>query len=48
MIVAPLALDRLDDDGANVDVSFKNKFPNFLFRFFLALNRIAFAFRLRQ
>ena len=48
MIVAALALDRLDDDRGDVDVPLKNKFPNFLFRFFLALNRIAFALRLGQ
>ena len=34
MIIAALALDRLDDDGANVGAAFRNRLSNFLLRIF--------------
>jgi len=36
MIVAAFALDRLDDDGADVSAALRNREPDFLLRFFLS------------
>src|SRR6266571_4141442 len=40
MIIAALALNRLYDDGADVDLALRDAVTNFLFSFFLARNHI--------
>src|SRR5437868_15014479 len=48
MIVAPFSLDRFDYDRGDVGPAFIDECPNFRFRFFLALNHIAFALIFRE
>src|SRR5205085_8667719 len=43
MIVAAFALDRFDDDGANVGSAFLNEVTNFRFASVLALDYVALA-----
>ncbi len=44
MVISALALDRLDDDGAKVDLVSGNVLANLGFGFFLSLDDIRFAF----
>src|SRR5262245_66596844 len=48
MIVAALALNRLDDDGANVDAARLNEAPDFALGLLFARYHIGFALRFRQ
>src|SRR5215471_2809004 len=48
MVVAPLALDRLDDNGANVDVTLLNEIADLALRSLFAFDHVRFAFRFRQ
>src|SRR6476646_10131195 len=48
MIVAAFPLDRFDYDRGDVGPAFIDELPNFRFRFFLALNHIAFALIFRE
>src|SRR6476469_4094913 len=48
MIVAALALDRLDDYGANVDVPLLDEIADLALGFLFALDYIRLAFRFRQ
>src|SRR5258705_13707902 len=48
MIVAALALDRLNDDGADVDLALVDKIANLPLRVRFAPNYIGFALRFRQ
>ena len=48
MIVTALALDRLDDDGANVDLALLDKLADLALGFRLALDHIGFALRFGQ
>src|SRR5262249_15990434 len=48
MVVAPLALDRLDDDGADVDVALLNEVANLALGFLFSLDHVRLAFRFRQ
>ena len=47
MIVTALTLDRLDDDGADVDLVVINEFSDFRFRFLFALHHVGFALGFR-
>src|SRR5436190_1785454 len=42
MVIPALALDRLNDDGADVDLAFINKFSDLTFRFLFAVDYVAF------
>src|SRR4029453_13654744 len=48
MVVAPLALDRLDDNGANVDVALLDEIADLALGFLFAFNHVRLAFRFRQ
>ena len=50
MIVAAFALDRLDDDGADIGAALRNRLSDFLFGFLLARDHVRFAlvFRLAR
>ena len=48
MIVAAFALDRLDDDGADVDLALVDEVADLALGFLLALDHIGFALRFRQ
>src|SRR5436190_22882853 len=48
MIVSALTLDRLDDDGADVDPSLIDEVTDFALRVLFARNHIGFALRFRQ
>src|SRR5262245_53221788 len=48
MIVAPLALDRFDDDGANVDVGLLYEVADLALGHLFALDHVRFAFRFRK
>src|SRR5262245_8736713 len=48
MVIAPLALDSLDDSGANVDVTLLNEIAYLVLGFLFALDHVRFAFRFRQ
>src|SRR6185436_9212779 len=48
MVVAALTLDRLDDDGANVDVAFFDELVDLALGFLFALDHVPFAFRFRK
>src|SRR5207247_4818701 len=48
MIVAAFALDRFDNNRGDIGPAFIDKFPDFRFRFFLALDHVAFALLFRQ
>ncbi len=47
MIVTALTLDRLDDDGADVNLVVINEFSDFRFRFLFALDHAGFALGFR-
>src|SRR5207244_6493006 len=48
MVVAPLALDRLDDNGANVDVALLDELVNLALGLLFPLNYVGFPLRCRQ
>src|SRR5262249_3116276 len=48
MVVAALALDRLDDNGANVDVALLDELADLALGLLFALNHVHLAFRFRQ
>src|SRR5437879_10475973 len=48
MVVAPLALDRLDDNRANVDVALLDELADLALRHLFALDHVRLAFRFRQ
>src|SRR5437879_13892993 len=48
MVVAALALDRLDDDGANVDVALLDELENLALGLLFPLNYVGFPLRCRQ
>src|SRR6266480_4472733 len=48
MVIPALALDRLNDDGADVDLAFINKFSDLTFRFLFAVDYVAFLLRFGQ
>src|SRR6478609_11996000 len=48
MVVAPLALDRLDDNGANVDVALIDEITDLALRLLFPLDHIRLAFRFGQ
>src|SRR5881396_3250787 len=48
MIVSALTLDRLDDDGADVDPALIDEVADFALRLLFARNHIGFALRFRQ
>src|SRR6266436_7728873 len=48
MIVASLALDRLDNNRANVDVALLNEITDLALGFLFPLNHVRLAFRFRQ
>ena len=48
MIVTALALNRLDDDGADVDVALVNEVTNLALGLLFPLNHVRFAVRFRQ
>src|SRR5260370_40868366 len=48
MIVAAFALNWLDDDGADVDLTLVDELTDLSLRFFLALDHIRFALRFGQ
>ena len=48
MIVTALALNRLDDDGADVDVALVNEVTNLALGLLFSLNHVRFALRFRQ
>jgi len=48
MVVAALALDRLDNDGANVDVALLDEVADLALGFLFALDYVRFAFRFRK
>src|SRR5438874_12202693 len=48
MVVAPLALDRLDDNRANVDVALLDEIVDLALGLLFSLDYVGFAFRFRQ
>src|SRR5947207_12686683 len=48
MIVAPLALDRLDDNRANIDIALLDELADLALRFLFALDYIRLALRFRK
>ena len=48
MIIAAFALDRLDDDGANVDLALLDEFVDLALRGRFAPNHVGFTLRFRQ
>ena len=48
MIITAFALDRLDDDGADVDAALIDEVANFALGFLFARDHIGFALRFRQ
>src|SRR5262249_50126126 len=48
MIVAPLTLDRFDDDGADVDVALFDELADLALGFWFALDHVRFALRFRN
>src|SRR5258705_7611839 len=48
MVVAAFALDRLDDNGADVDVALLDELANLALGFLFALDHVRLAFRFRQ
>src|SRR5262249_41737884 len=48
MIVAALALDRLDDDGANVDVALLDEVANLALGLLFAFSHVRLTLRFRQ
>src|SRR5438046_5703948 len=48
MVIAAFTLDRLNDDGTDVDLAFINKFSNLAFRFLFAVVHVSFLLRLGQ
>src|SRR5205823_9448712 len=48
MVIAAFTLDWLNDDGADVDLAFINKFSNLTFRFLFAVDHVAFLLRFGQ
>src|SRR4026207_773373 len=48
MVIAALALDRLDDNGANVDVALLDELADLALCFLFTLDHVRLAFRFRQ
>ena len=48
MVVAALPLDGLDDNGADIDLSFVDEIVNLALRLRFALDHIGFTLRFRQ